>query len=151
MRTERQDEGSAMIEIALILPILILMLLGTLDVTVLLVQSMAIVDSATIGAEYGAARWEYASDTVDFKGLSGLIGSAYVPNYQSVAVISCSCGAGGSAVSCSGTCAGGAAPVQYAQVTATGNLPLLFGVTGLPGSITVKWIARNRVSWKAGN
>ena len=134
-----------MIEVCLVLPILIFLLLATVNLGLILQQYMAVVDSARAGAEY-PTNWATSSDTAGMQN-AAVASAGNIPGYQAVATVACTCGSGGAVISCSGTCSGGTTPAQYAQVTATATLPLLYTVAGFPAHYNVQSIARMRVPW----
>lgn len=144
----RTTDGTSLIELSLILPILILMLLAVLDCGLLLRQDMIVADSARAGAEY-ALTTTTAADTTGMHNTATL-SAGDIPGYKAVPLSFCTCVAGGSTASCTGSCASGSMPIQYAQVTASANLPLLFKVQGLPATIAVQSVSRVRTAWTAG-
>ena len=143
-RFVREQQGNAMIEVSLVLPILIFLLLATLNIGLILQQSMAVADSARAGAEY-PTNWATSSDTAGMQRVA-VAAAGNIPGYQAVSIVVCTCGPGGAIVPCSSTCSG-TIPAQYAQVTATANLPLLYSVAGFATHYNVTSVARMRVPW----
>lgn len=146
------EEGNAFIELALILPTLLLMLLGVLDFGLVLMQYMAVCDSVRAAAEYATVHGHEA-DTATIQTLARQFGSN-IPGYSASAVQVCACTPSGNAVSCTtgtGTCSGApSTPFQYVQVTATATLPLIFKVQGFPISIPVKSSMKVRTAYSKG-
>lgn len=149
MKILKQTDGNAMIEVSLILPIIILMMLSVLDIGLVLQQYMVVADSARAGAEYATM----ATSAADISGMqtTAINSAGSIANYNAVAAVICSCTPGGTAVSCGGSCPGNATPAQYAQVTVTATLPLIFGVRGLPASIPVRSVVKVRTAWTGGH
>ena len=139
----RDQRGSSMIEVSLVLPILIFLLLATVNLGLVLQQYMTVTDSARAGAEY-PTNWTTSSDTAGMRN-AAIASAGTIPGYNASAIVFCTCGPGGSAVSCSGSCSGYGNPAQYAQVTATASLPVLYSVAGFPAHYNVQSVARMRV------
>ncbi len=146
----RREEGSALIELSLILPVLLLMLLGVLDYGLVFQQYMTLNDSVRATAYY-ATMYGDAADTGTMVTLATQF-AATVPNYNATATVVCSCTPGGAIVDCtSAYCSGTiAAPRQYTQITATATLPLLFRITGLPVGIPVTSTTMVPISFRGG-
>ena len=140
-----------MVELCVVVPVIVLLLLGTLDIGYVLVQFI-IVTSSVRSSAMGATPYYMASDTAD------AIQSVYVdagtfsgfPLYKATATVSCICGPGGASVPCNGTCAGSVMPAQYMTVTGNANLSLPFKVAGLPSTIPVQSVVRVRTAWTGG-
>ena len=149
MRLLRQEDGNAMIEFSLVLPVMVLMLIGVVDLGLVLEQAMIVADSARAGAEF-AVPWANATNTTGMVAVATQSAGS-VPGYSAVAANVCRCTPGGSAVSCSNRCANGAAPAEYAQVTASATVPLIFGIQGLPAAIPLSSTAEVRTTWTGPN
>ena len=142
-----KQDGSAMVEMSLILPILVLLLLAVLDCGLLLEQAMMVADSARAGAAY-AIPWANAGNTAGMVAVATQSAAA-IPGYSASAANVCLCSPGGAATSCASRCSNGNVPAQYAQVTATASIPLLFAVQGFPARIPVSSTARMRTARRA--
>jgi len=142
----RQD-GNALIEVALLLPIIILMMLAVLDYGVLLNWDLRVADSARSAAEAATFRG-FAANTA-LAQLVGTSSTAGIPNYSITAVNYCTCANGVGTASCSNhsSCGGYGIPNQYMKVTASATLPLLFGIKGFPLNIKVTSVAIARTAW----
>ena len=140
-----------MIETALILPVLILMLLGVADFAVLLNQDLRVADSARVAAELGTYR-TYATNT-SLMQLVGSYSAIGIPGYAVTATNYCTCANGTTVVSCAShaNCGSYGIPNQYVKVTATASLPLIFGIKGLPASLSVQSVAIARTAWTGTN
>ena len=141
MKIVEQESGSTMIELAVVLPVILVMLLGVLNYGLVLAQNIAVADSARAGAEY-ATGFGNGTNVQQMQAVATAT-AGNVPNYKVTAVNVCNCSPGGAAVSCTSSCSGYGQPATYAQVTATATLPLVFGSSA---SIPVKSVAIVRVS-----
>ena len=148
-RLARRTEANAMIEVSIVLPIIILLMLGALDYGLLLQQYMRIVDSARAGAMVGTMKGQ--TNNLTAMQAAATAAAPGIAGYSATAINVCTCAPGSAVVSCSaGSCPGygnSGNPAEYAQVTATATLPMIFGLRGLPASYPVKSVARVRVVW----
>ena len=122
-RLQRED-GSALIELALIVPLITTMLVGVVNYGMMLQQDMQVADSARAGAEYALTPGNQTNTAQMATVATTSAGS--VPGYSAVAVNVCTCAPGSAAVSCTSFCPAYGQPALYAQVTATAALPLFF-------------------------
>ncbi len=143
------ERGSSLIELALILPVLLLMLLGVLDFGLVFRQYMTVIDSVRAAGEYATIYGQQANSN-QVQTFATQFGSG-IPGYTASAALVCACNPGGGAVSCLSSCGGAVTtPLQYMQVTATATLPLIYGVQGFPSTIPVKSIAFIRTPYTQG-
>ncbi|MEO8594342.1 MAG: TadE/TadG family type IV pilus assembly protein [Candidatus Solibacter sp.] len=139
----RRRGGSALVEFALVTPLLLLMLAGVLDYSRALTKAMAVANAARVGAQYGSASSTQSNDTAGIRAVA--LNSA--PNFTGLTVTSrqvCQC-AGGSTVSCGGSC--GASKMQvYVQVDVQATSQAIFKYSGLPftGSVASRATMRAR-------
>jgi Flp pilus assembly protein TadG len=137
------NRGSALVELALTFPLMLILLAGVLDYGRALTKATAIANAARIGAQYGSSS---ASKTTDAAGIqAAAINSA--PSFSGLTVTSaqiCQC-SGGSSVSCGGTC-GASKMLMYVQVTVSGTSSAVFSYSGLPfaGNISATATMRAR-------
>jgi Flp pilus assembly protein TadG len=139
----RRQTGSAMVEFALITPLLLLLLAGVLDYSMALRTAIAVSDAARAGAHYGSLSTANANDTA---GMEAAARNAE-PSLTDLTVTagrSCKC-PNGSAVNCSGSCGGGALSV-YAEVTTQTTARNAFSYPGLSfsGAVSAKAVMRAR-------
>ena len=125
----RSRTGSALVEFALVTPLLLLMMAAVLNFGLLLRTAVCVADAARAGAQYGSRSAANSTDTSGIQ--SAAVNSA--PDIAHLTVSSsrtCKCPDGNS-VSCSGPCGGG--PVRvYVQVTASATGSAIFSYSGLP-------------------
>lgn len=138
----RRRAGTALVEFALVCPVLLLLIAGVLDYCRALSKATAVANAARIGAQYGSASTTNAADTSGIQ--SAVVNSA--PDFTGLAVTSsrtCQC-PNGSSVSCTGSC--GASNLEmYVQVTVTSTAAAIFNYTGLPYTGAVSATAAMRV------
>lgn len=142
MNRRARSKGIALVEYALILPVLLLLLAGVLNYGMALRTATAVAMAARSGAQYGSGTLGRASDTAGIR--AAAVNSA--PDVAAMTVSSaksCQCSGGGT-VSCSGTCAGGKMLV-YVQVTARTNATTFFNYPALGFSGNVSSQATLRV------
>jgi len=113
-----QEEGSALVEMAFILPVMLLIAFGIFDYAFWIQKSMLLQEAANAGAAYGAIPGQSSSH-------SGMKGVAYynatgstsgAPGYTASATDFYVCTPGGTQVTSSASCPLGA-PFHYVQVT----------------------------------
>ena len=143
----RGSDGNALIEVALFLPIMILMLIGVVDFGVLLNQDLRVADSARSAAT--AATTYVWANNMSYVQLVGSSSANGIPGYSIAASQYCLCAPGSAQFTCSSHTACGTygIPNQYVQVTATAQLPLLFSIKGFPSVYNVKSVAIARTPW----
>jgi Flp pilus assembly protein TadG len=148
IRTER---GSAIIEFALIVPVMALCLAGIVNFALYIQAQMQLQDQAALAAEFGATpgnqnnisgmeSWAtYAQDSTSFA----------VSSYQVTATNVFTCSPGGSTVSYDTICAGNSAgtPIEYVQVQTQGVFKNVMAFPGIPSQVTLTAKALYRVTW----
>ena len=120
--------GIALVEYALIVPLLLMLLAGVLNYSLALRMASCAASAARAGAQYGSRSILSSVDTAGIR--STALNS--VPTVTGLTITSsqtCKCSDGG-AVSCTGTCPSGSVSV-YVQVTATGTASAIFNYPGL--------------------
>ncbi len=145
MKIHRQllhdEHGSMMLELALILPVALLLFFGVINYGLLLQQSTVITDAARAGAEYAQIPGN-ETNTTQMQSVA-LASASSIPGIHATATTYCTCPPATGAVSCSGYCSSYGQPAMYAQVTTSATLSLLLaGTTTIP----VSSVATVRVS-----
>jgi Flp pilus assembly protein TadG len=128
-----------MLELCLILPVLLLLLLGTIEFGRAAYFDIEVADAARAGALYGAQSMADAADT-------GAITQAVQNNAQDIPTaqttitssVSCTCPGSGT-VGTGGNCLGveGCTPQVYVTVQVTDIQPTLFQYPGIPDPFTL--------------
>ena len=129
----RGDRGQALVELALIAPILIILMLGVIDYGRVYFAYISVTNGARIGADYAAAGPAEAADTAAIKAAAlgdttNLLNQS--PTNPEVTV----------------TTANDSQGRLYADVTMTYTFTTLFPWPGLPTSINVERTVRSRVA-----
>ena len=147
-RSSHSQAGTALVEFALVLPLLMLLLLGVVEIGRYAYFAIQVGNAARAGAQYGAQNGTTAYDN------TGIINAAKADGNNSIAALTvtpsnyCWCwdGSSGTTVNCStGTCASGSHLVEYVQVTVSGKVDPLFNYPFLPSSLTVSNTATMRI------
>ena len=147
-RMERfaSEEGSALVEVAFALPLLILLVAGTVDFGLYEERKMQVVEAANAAAAYGAVTGNQLNTT----GMQSAASTAS-PSLAGL-VVSASdfwtCTPGGSQVTSTSTCSNNESPLQYVQVRTTASVSAPMPLLGLGSSLTVAGQATYRVRWK---
>ena len=111
------------------LPVILMLLAGVLDYSLLMRTAISVADAARVGAQYGSLSAANASNTSGMQN-AALNAAPDVPGLTATAVKACKC-SDGTAVSCGGSCSSG--PVRvYAQVTASATATPIFSYSQVP-------------------
>ena len=124
--------GFATVEFALVLPLMLFLVAGVVDFTMLMRTAIAVADAARAGAAFGSLN---ASNAGNISGIqaAALAAAPDVTGLSATAAKTCQC-SNGTVVNCSGgSCASGGVRV-YVQVTAQAVATALFGYPHLPYS-----------------
>lgn len=135
------EQGSTLIELALVLPLLILLLTGAVDLGRLCYVAIEVSAAATAGTSYGL------QNLTDVAGMqqAALSEASDLSGATAAASWGCECADGTNAsTACTSTptCSGNR--VSYIVVNASATLNLLFKCPGLPSSFTLKSSSRLR-------
>lgn len=142
-RLHRSEHGGAMLELAVVLPVLILIAIGVMDYGRVYFTSIAVANAARAGAEYGVSSTGNQNDQTSIQNFAKLDG-AEVGTMTVTSNTVCKCGA--TVVACSGTtCGGYGVPRVYVQVTASKDVALLLKYPGLPTTVTISRTATFRL------
>lgn len=160
VRTWRQilhsPSGQSLVELALLTPILLLLVVGTVEMGRYTSLSILMGNAARAGADYGAQSPTTAGDSAgiqkaalaDLKDISGF---KTQPTVTSVFV--CGCDDGGTVIpspetnaACSTSCNVSSHLVTSVQVTVTGTFSSMFNYPGIPTPLTITSTATERVA-----
>ena len=125
----RRVGGIALVEFALVAPLLLLMLAGVLDYGMALRTAASVAAAARAGAQYGSSSPGNAADTAGIQA-AAVNAAPDVTNLSVTSSKSCQCSGGGGAISCSGSCVGGKMMI-YVQVRAQAATSAIFNYSGL--------------------
>jgi Flp pilus assembly protein TadG len=148
----REERGVALVEFAIIAPVMILILSGVVDLALFFQANMQLQDQASVGAAFGAIPGNqnnisgmefWASYNQQTNWLSVTSG------YQAVATNIFTCSPGGASVGSGSSCLGNPAgtPIEYVQVKTQGIFRNILICPGLPSQITLYGQATYRVPW----
>jgi Flp pilus assembly protein TadG len=135
-RYQRRQRGQSLVELALILPVLILLLLVALDFARMFNMSMAVTDAARAGAQWGAQTRANAANTLGMEqaACNSMADFPCTPGTNTTATSFCQCAGSTAIISC--TNPGGCLNVQnFVTVTANATFSTVVAYPGLPSSV----------------
>lgn len=139
----RSEVGTAAVEFAVALPVLVLLAIGATDYGRVYFAAIAVANAASAGAQYGAQKVITANDTASINQAARNDGADSAP----ITVTSrqfCRCDAG--EINCAVGDCGVYGPYKlYVEVTASKTVDLLFRYPGLPTAIALTRVATFRV------
>ena len=149
-----REDGSALVELALTLPLLVLILAGAVDFARVFYTSIALTSAARAGAQYGS---NTLAQTGDLTGMqTTAVNSVNTPGIAAVATRSCQCATNAGAFSATSpsanNCTAPAAtscPTGHVVITVTVTTsktfaPLMGNVPGVPSSVNLSRTATLR-------
>jgi Flp pilus assembly protein TadG len=141
-----RERGQSLVELAFVVPLLLLLLVGIIEIGRFAFYSILVSNAARAGAQYGAQNLASASDTVGIAAAANRDGQG---GTGLTVTSSQECGCSGAALSgtCPATlCVAPNHPLVYVRVQVIGSFPSLFRYPGLPASINVTSIEEMRVA-----
>ncbi|HUI40904.1 MAG TPA: TadE/TadG family type IV pilus assembly protein [Terriglobia bacterium] len=141
----RQEAGQALLETALLIPALLMILVGVIELGRLAYFSIETSNAAHAGAQYGA---QSATSAVDNSGMqqAALSDGADVPGLSATASSFCTCSGGTGTVTCAlSSCTAPARLVQWVKVSTSATEAPLLHYPGLPSSFALTGQAIMRV------
>lgn len=150
--TLRCSEGQTLLEVALLLPMLLLLALGLIEVGRFAYIAILVGNAARAGAAYGAQSPNTAGDTSgiaqaavnDFQNNGPAVGSLSVTSQWNN---NCGCDNAGTiiATSCTTACSASQHLVVSLSVTASGKFKSLFNYPGMPTEMDISRTATLRI------
>lgn len=137
----KSAHGAAAVELAIVLPVLLLLVIGVVDYGRVYYQSVIVSNAARAGAEWGAQGPSTSGDTVDMRKFANLDGAEAAP-FQINARRYCRC-YDVADLSC-GACGDASAPSVFIEVTATDTLTTFIPYPGLPRKVVIRRMATFR-------
>lgn len=133
------DAGQALVEVALTLPLLLLIMLGAVEFGRMAFAAIELSNAARAAAQYGSQNHDTALDTA---GMLTAAQNDYTIDPTDISLTStaetCNCSDTGAAVSCSSSTACSGAHIEVTLTIKTqANFDPLIHVPGFPGSITL--------------
>jgi Flp pilus assembly protein TadG len=139
--THRKDRGTSLLEVAFILPLLVLLVLGIIDIGRYATFSIGVSSAARAGVQYGAQSLATASDASGIQS-AARNDDALNPPLQVSSTVSCYC----SGAACSGPCVAPNVETLDLVVNTSGTFTPLFNYPGVPPATTVSGMAEMRVA-----
>ena len=146
-RVITSETGSALAELAIVVPMLLLLLIGLMEVGRFGSYAILAGNAARAGVQYGAQNMVTAADNAGMQSRA-LADAQSMPGLTAAASHSCRC-ADGSASTCLPTDCSGSHRIVFVQVTTSGTVPSVLHSAYLPAalsSIAVGATATMRVS-----
>ncbi len=138
----RDENGSALIEMALLLPVLLLIVLGVFDYALVVEKRLRLAEAVSAGAAYASL----PGNALDIAGTQNAATlAAVMPEMSVTATAYWTCSPGGGQVTANTTCSGGIAPMQWIEVDATATPTLQFQFPGIPLNVPLTATAIHRV------
>jgi Flp pilus assembly protein TadG len=145
-RTRLADRGQSVAEIALVTPLLLLLLLGTIEIGRYAYYGIEVATAARAGVQYGA---QSLADSKDLNGIT-LAARRDAPEVTSLSVTSrdrCACSnSPGDYVGCPARACAPGHPLVFLEVNATAQIQPLFHYPGLPSTFSASGQAIMRVA-----
>jgi Flp pilus assembly protein TadG len=133
----RSERGGALVELAVVLPVLILIAIGVMDYGRVYYTSVTVANAARAGAEWGAyGRTGSSTDDANIQNFAKIEG-AEAGTLTVTSSHVCRCSPTGSTVSCTTSCGGYGVPQVYVTATATKSVALILRYPGLPPTVTI--------------
>ena len=151
MRRARGQAGSAVVELALVTPLIILLLLGAMDFGRVFYKAMAVSQAVGAGARYGARSVAKSGDTAGMQSAATTAAASDITGGESFVVDSaarsCRCYTGtepGTAMGlCSSSCGGTVR--AYVSVTGHATFSTIVNYPGIPHTLALSRTATLRV------
>jgi Flp pilus assembly protein TadG len=150
-----EDKGQAFVELALILPIFILLLVGAVEVGRIAFASIEVSNAARAGVAYAAQSRTTAADNLPTGGIvqAAKQDALEITSLSATTSYACSCenskGVTPTPGSCTGvdtvSCPSPSRIVLYVQVTTTAPVDTVFHFPGIPSKVTLGGYASMRV------
>jgi Flp pilus assembly protein TadG len=150
-----EDIGQAFVELALVLPIFLLLLVGAVEVGRLAYAAIEVSNAARAGVSYAAQSHTTASTDPTNIGFIKQAASQDAPNITILSAVpsnSCSCESSAgvfTTTSCTTinttNCASPSRIVEYVQVQTSAQVDTLFHFPGIPNKVTLGGYANMRV------
>jgi len=135
-RRSSRSCGQSLLELAMTLPVLVMLLLVALDYARMFNMSMAVTDAASAGAHWGGQN--RASDAnvlgMEQAACNSMVDYPCTPGTNTTASSFCQCAGSSGKISCTspGSCA---TVLVFVTVTATATFNTVVGYPGLPSSV----------------
>jgi len=147
-RRTHGESGAALVELAIVLPLLALILVGTIDFGRVFRTAMIVTAAARAGAQWGSQGVVNFTNTAGMSNAAlavltanGVVASGSDPAPQASAACWCAdtsaSPVGGATVACGSVCASPNHIVAYVTVTVTRTFSMINPFPGLPNTVTI--------------
>jgi Flp pilus assembly protein TadG len=139
------EAGSALVEFALFVSLMVVIFVGLVDYALMLQQELQMTEAASAAAAFGSI----PGNAKNLTGMQAAAASA-APGVSNLAVNATdvfTCTPGGAVVTSSTTCTGYGTPIEYVQVQTSATVPALLVYVGIASSLTLRGSASFRVQW----
>jgi len=133
-------------ELALLMPVFALMLIGTTELGLLVYDAIEVTNAAYAGAAYASQNRGTAVNTTEIA-LAAVSDGANVPGLTTTSTTSCTC-SNGTSIACTSAASNCAYPnriLEYVQVNTSATLSSLLHCPGLPTTFVLQGQATMRV------
>lgn len=150
----KRERGGALLELAVAIPILLLLLLGTVDFGRVFYQGMAVAQAARAGAEYGAQDEEHSDDEADIKtaAIAAVASDLTLANGDITWSRSCECATDTGVFSetapvndCTGVCGVGTHLIMTVNVSVSKTFNTIISYPRIPNSVPITRSVKIRV------
>jgi len=153
-KARRSESGSALVELAVALPVLVLVFVATIDFGRVFYASIALTNAARAGAQYGAQNWGQSGDIATMQ--TRATGATNLTGVTAVATRLCQCATDTGTFSATSPTVNNcvdpvttSCPSKHLVVTVTVTVSKTFttimsGVPGIPGSVSLSRTATMR-------
>jgi Flp pilus assembly protein TadG len=141
-RFSRSERGTALIELTIILPLLVLFIIGAVEFGRVYYAAITVANAARAGAQFGTQE----NQSANFAGMTqaAQAEAADLGAIESYPSNFCRC-PDGSAIACTGaTCPGYGTPQVFVKDSVIKSITFLFKYPGLPQTVTVRRTATFR-------
>ncbi len=141
----REESGSALVEFAVFVSVLVLIFLGVADYAFFIKAKMELQDAVASAAAYGSV----PGNESNFSGMR-TVATNQIQGVSGVTVTATNtyaCSPGGTSVTSTTLCTGNVTPYKYVVVTASATVPRSFVYPGIPASLVMTATASYRVQW----
>ena len=144
-RLRRSERGAAIIEMAVLSPLLLVLVFGVGDFGRVMYHAITLTNAARAGAAYGSQSNGHSTDSAGIT----LAAQEEAQNLGTITVTTqqiCEC-TGGTVTACStASCSGYGAPMSFVEVTTSDTfVPLTGSFPGIPASTLITRVAKVRV------
>ncbi len=143
MRILKEEDGAAFVEVALILPLFVIVLVSAAQGAFIVQNLIRVADAATVGARYGTL----SGNGSNLTGMQNVatVSANGLPNFTATATTYCTCLPNGTPTSCTSTCSGQSTPAYYVKVVTSARVPLLFKIYGASSTYSMNSTSVMRV------